>query len=313
MEWYYYLIIIFILFVVGLFISAFIAFKLFFCRGYEREFINVDLSQTLYAKHEEWIKESYSFLQSLPSEDVYMMSRDKLKLKGLYIDNKSEKTIFFIHGYHSTPFNHFACVGRRMYELGYNLFFIDQRAHLQSEGKYPTFGIKERLDVVDWAHFINKHYNPKHIILYGLSMGCASAEMAISLDIPNNVRCAILDCGFKSPFSLMVYQTKKRVKFLATIGVLVMNIYCKLIGGFSLFESSSEKSLRKAKVPCFFIHGTNDTTVPFSHGKSNFEACTSKKEFAFLEGVEHALCYYEGYPDLEARIVSFIENSILNM
>ena len=92
--------------------------------------------------------------------------------------------------------------------------------------------------------------------------------------------------------------------------LIILNIFCKLIGKFSLFEASSEKALKNAKIPCFFIHGTNDKTVPFSHALANYEACASYKEFAWLEGVEHALCYYEGYPDLEERIVSFIEKAI---
>jgi fermentation-respiration switch protein FrsA (DUF1100 family) len=108
----------------------------------------------------------------------------------------------------------------------------------------------------------------------------------------------------------MVYNTKRRIKVGATPSVLAMNIFCKLIGKFSLFEASSEKALTKAKIPCFFIHGTADKTVPFSHGVKNYEACASYKEFAWLEGVEHALCYYEGYPDLENRIIKFIDKAI---
>ena len=234
-----------------------------------------------------------------------------MKLRGFYINNNSSKTVFFVHGYRATPFNNFSWAARKLYDEGYNLFFIDQRAHGESEGKYITFGIKERFDVVDWAHFINEKYNPKDIILYGLSMGCASCEMALELNLPNNVRCAILDCGFKSTFSLMVYQTKKRIKIGATISVLFMDIYCRLLGGFSMFDASSQKALTKATIPCLFIHGTNDRTVPLSHGKTNYNACGSNvKDFVFLHGVEHALCYYEGYPDLENKIVSFIKDSL---
>ena len=77
-----------------------------------------------------------------------------------------------------------------------------------------------------------------------------------------------------------------------------------------MFEASSEKALKNAKIPCFFIHGTNDNTVPFSHGEANYNACSSYKEKVFLDGVEHALCYYEGYPDLEDKILKFIDKVI---
>lgn len=311
MEWYFIVLIVVAFLVVNELIVGFIAFKMLFGRKPgEGSFKDLDLSNTLYKQHDKRIKEEFIFLESLPTEDVYLTSRDNLKLRGFYINNNSDRTIFFVHGYRATPFNNFSWVARKMYDEGYNLFFIDQRAHGNSEGKYTTFGIKERFDVVDWAHFINAKYHPKHIILYGLSMGCASSEMALELELPKNVRAAVLDCGFKSVFSLMVYQTKKRIKVMATLSVLVMNIFCKLVGGFSMFEASSEKALKKATIPCFFIHGTKDSTVPISHGEANYEACNSKKEFAFLEGVEHALCYYEGYPDLEQRVIKFIDDAI---
>ena len=84
-----------------------------------------------------------------------------------------------------------------------------------------------------------------------------------------------------------------------------------LLGHFSMFSASSEKALKKANIPCLFIHGTNDETVPLAHGRTNYNACgSSVKDFVFLHGVSHALCYYEGYPDLENKIVSFISKSI---
>lgn len=312
MEWYFIVLIVVSFLFISQMVVSFIAFKAIFGRKIgEGSFKDLDLSNTLYKNHEKKIKEEYAFLESLDKEDVYIKSHDGLKLRGFYINNNSNKTILFVHGYRATPFNNFSWVAKKMYDEGYNLFFIDHRAHGYSEGKYTTFGIKERLDVVDWIKFINEKYNPLDLVLYGLSMGCASIEMALELDIASNVRCAILDCGFKSTFSLMVYQTKKRIKFGATISVLFMNIYCMLLGHFSMFSASSEKALKKANIPCLFIHGTNDETVPLAHGRTNYNACgSSVKDFVFLHGVSHALCYYEGYPDLENKIVSFISKSI---
>lgn len=311
MQWYHWVIIVVAFIAINILACGFFAFKMLFGKkAGEGSFKDLDLSKTLYKEHEARIKEEFKFLESLPTENVYIQSRDNYKLRGFYIPNNSDKTVFFVHGYRATPFNNFSWVARKMYDEGYNLFLIDQRTHGESEGKYTTFGLKERFDVVDWAHFINEKYNPKHIVLYGMSMGCASSEMALELDLPANVRCAILDCGFKDGFSLMVYNTKQRIKIGATISVLAMNIFCKLIGKFSLFEASSEKALKNAKIPCFFIHGTADKTVPFSHALANYEACRSYKEFAWLDGVGHALCYYEGYPDLENRIIKFIDKAI---
>ena len=49
--------------------------------------------------------------------------------------------------------------GKRLYEEGYNLLYIEHRAHGSSEGTYTSFGILERRDVKAWAEFINEKYN----------------------------------------------------------------------------------------------------------------------------------------------------------
>ena len=312
MEWYHILLIILgavlVLFVLPLFISSYFAFNYIFKRNNgEGKFEDMDLSVTPYKPYEEDIKNAIAFFKTLNQEVVNVKSHDGLRLQGYYYNNNSDVTVMFVHGYRASPFNNFSTVGKKMYEEGYNVFFIDQRAHNASEGKYTTFGIKERYDVRTWLYKLNDLYNPKKVILYGLSMGCASSEMALSLELPKNLKLAVLDCGFNDVFDLMMYQTQKRIKLNPYLSVKIMNIYAKLFAGFNMFETKSSDSLKEAKVPCFFIHGKKDDVVPFSHGLENYEACPTKKDCVFLEDVDHARCYYAGGKDLEEKLMKFIK------
>ena len=315
MEWYHILLIIIgailVLFVIPLFISSFFAFNWIFKRKEgEGKFEDMDLSLTPYKPYETEIKEAIKFFKSLTPEEVTVKSHDGLRLKGYYYNNNSETTVLFVHGYRACPFNNFSTVGKKMYDEGFNVFFIDQRAHNNSEGKYTTFGIKEHRDVQTWLYKINDFYRPKNIILYGLSMGCASSEMALGLNLPSNLKVAILDCGFRDVFSLMMYQTQRRIKINPYLSVKIMNLYAKIFAGFDMNETRSDESLKKAKVPCLFIHGKNDDVVPFSHGQANYEACNSKKDSIFLDGVDHARCYYAGGEELERKLMSFINEAL---
>ena len=85
------------------------------------------------------------------------------------------------------------------------------------------------------------------MVIYGMSMGCATSSMALPL-MPSNVKCAILDCGFSSVYKLMVKQTKDMIKIDAHLPVLLMNLYCGLIAGFSMFKSSPKKALSKTAI-----------------------------------------------------------------
>ena len=312
MDWYWWVLIaLFVLVILPLFITSAFAFKFIFKgpKG-EGDFAEIDLSDTGYAIHHDNIKQAIKFFKDKECDSLELTSFDGLKLKGYYYNNNSNKTILFVHGYNALPLNNFAVVGRDLYNEGYNIFFLHQRAHNDSEGKYTTFGIKERKDVVAWAHKLNELYNPEKMVIYGMSMGCASTEMAISMDIPSNVKCAVLDCGFKALFPLMMSETKKRIKINPFFSVLIMNMFTNMFAGFSMFEASAEESLKKAKVPCFFIHGKADETVPFSHAEANYEACSTEKEKYFIDDVLHAQAYYYGGEDLKNKLIDFLRKHV---
>ena len=313
MEWYYWLIIVIaVMLLIGQFIGSFIGFKYIIpMKPQSDSLLDRDLPNTHFGKYEGLIRESFDFLEKLDKKDLYITSRDGLKLHGCYIDNNSSTTVVFTHGYRSRPFNDFSLPMKKMYLEGYNIFYLDQRCHGESEGKYVSFGIKERLDLVDWVNLINETYKPTNIVLYGMSMGCATTSMSLPL-MPNNVRSAVLDCGFSSIFKLMVIQTRKMIKVNAVLSVIVMDLYCRLFAGFSMFKTSSKRSLRKTSIPCFFIHGKTDSVVPFKHGVENYKSGKMYKEYAFVEGAEHGISYLVANPDLEKKIVDFVSNTILN-
>lgn len=311
MDWYHWVIIVVIFLLIGQMIGSYIGFKYIIPKKPQtKPLIERDLENSNLRGYEHLVKDSFDFLDSLTKEDIYIKSKDNLKLHACYINNNSNKTVVFAHGYRSRAYNDFSLPIRRLYQEGYNIFYIDQRCHGQSEGKYVTFGIKERIDLVDWVNYINENYKPESIILYGMSMGCATTSMSLPL-MPKNVKAAVLDCGFSSMFKLMVKQTRKMIKVNAIPSVIFMDIYCRIIAGFSMFTSSSRKALKKINIPCFFIHGKADSVVPFKHGVENYNSCKSEiKECAFVDDAEHGICNYVLYPQLENRVVEFINNSV---
>ena len=313
MEWYWWVIIaVLVLLVIPHFVVSYIVFGIVFKRNSKAEvpYKERDLTLTDHKNFRHQIYEAIDFLEGLEKEPVSINAFDGTRLNGFFINNNSDTTILLVHGYRSMPFNAFNMAGKRLYEEGYNLLYIEHRAHGSSGGTYTSFGILERRDVKAWAEFINEKYQSKNIILYGSSMGCASVEMSLELDIPSNVKGAILDCGFNDVFKLVKAECGKRNPFNVHLTVLTMNLYCKMFGKFSLFETTSAKALSKTNVPCFFLTGKADEVVDFWHVEQNYNACNSYKECAFLDGVKHGMAYYFGYPDLEERIMKFVKKCI---
>ena len=52
-------------------------------------------------------------------------------------------------------------------------------------------------------------------------------------------------------------------------------------------KTSTLNSLKKCKLPVFFLHGTGDTTVPYQMTIANYNVVRGEKYLKIIEGAEH--------------------------
>ena len=138
-------------------------------------------------------QEGREYIYSLNPEDLYINSFDNLKLHAIFINNNINKTIICVHGYKAKDgLYDFGMSARFLNSLGYNLLFVDNRAHGLSQGKYIGFGVLDSIDVNSWVDYLVTNMNQETIILYGMSMGAATVMNAQN----NKAKAIIADCGF---------------------------------------------------------------------------------------------------------------------
>lgn len=108
-------------------------------------------------KEQEWLKEHQE------QELKEIKSKDGLTLRAAYIPREDAKgTIICMHGYHSTNNIEFVPEVRFLWNLGYNILLPWQRSHGKSEGRYITYGVKERHDLKRWILYTNRHLGAKN-------------------------------------------------------------------------------------------------------------------------------------------------------
>jgi fermentation-respiration switch protein FrsA (DUF1100 family) len=118
-------------------------------------------------------------------------------------------------------------------------------------------------------------------------MGAATVMLTLGQELPDNVVCAVEDCGYTSLWDEYVYQCRSTVHypvFVLYCGDLVTRIRL----GFSYFNVNCMEALKRSKTPLLLIHGTADTFVPFAMLQKNYDACASEKEMLVVEGATHA-------------------------
>ena len=223
------------------------------------------------------------------SEDWRLTSRDGLELHALYLarPEASHKYVVACHGYGSIP-QYMGRSAARFYEMGFNILAPAARAHELSEGRYVSMGWLERLDIVDWANALAERDPEAEIVLYGISMGGATVMMASGEDLPANVTCVVEDCGYSSVWDEFAGQLDELFG-LPTFPVLdAASLVTQLRAGFGFKEASAAEQLKKTSLPVLFIHGEDDTFVPYWMLDVVYDACASAdKEKLSVPGAAH--------------------------
>ncbi len=244
-------------------------------------------------------------------ETVEVESFDGLKLRGIWVPAEHPKaTILLFHGYHSSWHIDFSAILSMYHAMDLNLLLVRQRAHGDSEGKYVTFGILERKDVLTWIDFHNRTHGTDNVFLGGLSMGASTVLYAAGEDLPPNVRAIVADCGFTYPREILSKVFTERFHLSAQPIFPFVAFWARVLGRFDIDECDTRKILQRAKVPIFFIHGTGDTFVPHEMTQQSYDACCTRKELHLVEGAEHGMSYLKDPQGLTEALVAFLNEHL---
>lgn len=280
-------------------VFGFLAFERSFTRKtYEGDPLKAAVNKVGNRPYSEgFVRGIYWFRDFENKEEVEIKSHDGLRLKGFYLKNKNSqgKVMILCHGYRSFPYFDFSASAKEYYDRGFDLLFIVQRSHGESEGDYITFGCKERLDLIRWIDFVNeRHHNNAKIILAGVSMGASTVMYALGENLPTSVKGALCDCGFDSPKNIIAFALIEvfKNKFLARFMSKFVSLAALFKNGAFLGTINTKKSLKNCKVPVMIAHGKADDVVPYEMGIKNFGYIKTEKFFVKSEKAAHGLVYF---------------------
>ena len=280
-------------------------------RRYTRQALEQQMEKPAYREVKAPILAADGWVSAHEREDLHVMSYDGKLLHAIYLPKKDAKgTILLFHGYKSCWQIDFGLVLPYYYDtLGYSLLLVDQRAHGLSQGKYLTFGVRERLDVLSWATYMGQKLGQNApLILGGLSMGATTVLLASCFDFPANVCAIIADCGFTSPYEI-AKSVLRRDAPKAPVSLLLplCSLVTRLFAGFGLRDGSTIDAVRESRYPILFLHGTGDTFVPYDMTKRAFDACTASKRLILVDGAEHGKSYVKEPDRVRQELKAFLD------
>lgn len=230
---------------------------------------------------EDWLAKTKADTWSLTTKDNLKLVAD------FYPVQDSHKYAITVHGYTSCKEDMFQFASY-FHDWGFNTLVPDNRAHGQSQGKWIGMGWLDSNDCSGWIDKIVKHDSDAQIFLFGISMGGATVMMTSGLNLPDNVKCIVEDCGYSSVWDQFVFNLKDMFHLPSFPVMNISNITARIICRYNFKEASSLKRLKNAKVPMLFIHGTADTFVPYAMLDKNIKAYGGPyKEVLRVKGATH--------------------------
>lgn len=275
-----------------------------------KDFLNNNQDLPFDACMEKGWAEGKDWIDKAEKQKCSLKSHDNLTLNAVFLPSgKKNKTfVILVHGYmcRGTDMAHFAKFYHE--ELAANVLLPDNRGHGTSEGHYIGFGWHDRLDYAAWIKFLTDNFGEDiEIILHGVSMGGATVLMMSGEALPVNVKCIVSDCAYTSVRDVLAYQLRKLYKLPPFPIIPVTGMVTKLRAGFSLREASALSQIRKSKVPTLFIHGQEDTFVPFEMLHRLYNGTDTVKDMFIVPGAGHAEAFWKDNAGYKERVRRFVQ------
>jgi fermentation-respiration switch protein FrsA (DUF1100 family) len=202
----------------------------------------------------------------LAYEEVNIASGNET-INGWFIGaQEAAPVILFCHG-NGGNISYRVVLLKLFHDAGFNVFIFDYRGYGKSSGVPSELGFYE--DALASYQYLTtaRAFPPERIILYGESIG---STVAFDLAAKVTVAAVVSQGGFSSAFDMgkviFPWVPSLLLKHLADV----------------TFDTAAHA--HNVSVPKLFIHGSQDTIVPFTLGKKLYEAAASPKEFFVLPG-----------------------------
>lgn len=244
-------------------------------------------------------------------EDISITGFEGVQLKGVYFDHSATDKCLFIlaHGWgRNWPdmLKYYPMVEACQCDL----LMYDHRAHGDSEGEYPTGGIKEAEDllmVTEWASN-TKGFEYSKIAWLGSSWGAATSLIAGAAEA--NPAFIVGDAPYQDWYSAVferaIEDYGSGIKAIAPMIMKIVNIR----SGVNYKNASPLIKAKEIDEPVLLIHSKNDQSTNAEQSVNIAQHLNAKSEFHHtLWGNDHVDDVLNNPEEMKNLLMNFIEKN----
>ena len=246
-----------------------------------------------------------AYMDALENERLTLIASDGTKLSARFFPNGgTNRVAVILHGWHSMPWWDFGKAFDIVYDAGYAVLAVSQRAQGDSEGKYMTYGAKESEDLLGWLRIlIDRFKGDLKIAIMGVSMGGASVLCATGKPLPKQVKCAVSDCAFTSAKDQFKAATNGKYPIARLLAQPIARVFARM----RYRDAAPIEAVKRSQTPTLFVHGGADAFVPLSMLHRLYEACAAPEKAIWISpGAIHAEAAMTNPDEYAANVLPFL-------
>jgi len=252
--------------------------------------------------------------QANPWRTVAILARDHIRLEASFIapEQSNGDCVLLLHGIGAERSSM-----RRLATLflsnGYGVLAPDSRASGNSGGDLITYGLLEKFDALDWAHWLRSEGCPS-VYALGESLGASVLIQAAGLIQADSTeppfRSIIVECPFSDLKSVgearlqLFGHLPEWAGFISIMGVRSAMLYARARFGVDLSRVSPIEDIAHIQVPILLIHGLADRRT----SPSNSEALRKAAPHAVLwlvPGAPHVGAFSTAPEEFSRRVLAW--------
>jgi uncharacterized protein len=154
-------------------------------------------------------------------------------------------------------------------DQGYAVLLPDSRAHGASEGRFVTYGLLEKYDVIAWANWM-KRAGCRN--LYGLGESLGASILIEAAAVQPVFAAIVAECPYADLRETAEYRVRQMLRIpafvafpAAKIAVSSGMLYASWVYGLNFRQVLPIRSIAHAVSPILLIHGLKDFRTPPSN------------------------------------------------
>lgn len=190
---------------------------------------------------------------------------------------------------------------------GYDCYAPDLRSHGESEGRFTTYGYKEKLDISRLIDTISSQYkNGESIVLWGQSMGAATAMLTMAQD--SRVTAGIVESTFSDFREVVGDYFVRDIGFRSKPVLSYMIWGAGILTGLDASQISPLEHSSRITAPVLLVHGTADKKIDISHAHRIYARLKSPgSRFLQVEKARHTNIWETGGETYFKRVLEFLQ------